>query len=97
MTDDGGAGTLVGTRGAILRLLKRHGELPAEELASSLDITPSGMRQHLRVLDADDLVRFREQRGATGRPRHLYRLTPRAESMFPRRYGDLVLRADLDA
>jgi DeoR family suf operon transcriptional repressor len=90
VTDPPGAGSLVGTRGAILRLLKRHGELHAEELAASLDITPSGMRQHLRVLVADDLVAYREQRGAAGRPRHLYRLTPRAEGMFPRRYGDLV-------
>jgi DeoR family suf operon transcriptional repressor len=53
-------------------------------------MTPSGMRQHLRVLDADGLITFREQRGSAGRPRHLYRLTARAESMFPRRYGDLV-------
>jgi DeoR family suf operon transcriptional repressor len=90
VTDDGGAGSLAGTRGAILRLLKRNGELRAEDLAASLDMTPSGMRQHLRVLSADGLVTYREQRGVAGRPRHHYRLTARAEAMFPRRYADLV-------
>jgi DeoR family suf operon transcriptional repressor len=88
--DDGGVGALSGTRGAILRLLKREGELRAEELATALDVTPSAMRQQLRVLSADGLVTYREQRGSAGRPKHHYRLTATADGMFPRRYGDLV-------
>ena len=90
MSDEGTIGTLTGTRGAILRLLKRDGELRAEELATALDVTPSAMRQQLRVLSADGLVTYREQRGSAGRPKHHYRLTPTADGMFPRRYGDLV-------
>ena len=90
MTDDYRVGALTGTRGAILRLLKREGELRAEELASALDLTPSALRQQLRVLSADGLVTYREQRGGAGRPKHQYRLTQAADGMFPRRYGDLV-------
>jgi DeoR family suf operon transcriptional repressor len=90
VSEEGGVATLVGTRGTILRLLKREGELRAEELAASLDMTPSGMRQQLRLLVADGLVTHREQRGTAGRPKHHYRLTPRADAMFPRRYGELV-------
>ena len=78
------------TRTEVLRLLKRRGELSVDDLAASLGITPSGMRQQLRHLLADGFVAHREQRGATGRPKHLYRLTPAADAMFPRRYGDLV-------
>ena len=78
------------TRSEVLRLLKRRGELSVDDLAASLSITPSGMRQQLRHLLADGYVAHREQRGATGRPRHLYHLTPAADAIFPRRYGDLV-------
>jgi DeoR family suf operon transcriptional repressor len=78
------------TRTEVLRLLKRRGEMSVDDLAAALGITASGMRQQLRHLLADGFVAHREQRGATGRPKHLYRLTPAADAMFPRRYGDLV-------
>jgi DeoR family suf operon transcriptional repressor len=90
VSDQGTIGTLTGTRGAILRLPNPDGELRAEELAIGLVVTPSAMRQQLRVLSADGLVTYREQRGSAGRPKHHYRLTPTADGMFPRRYGDLV-------
>jgi DeoR family suf operon transcriptional repressor len=88
--DDDARPALAATRSEILRLLKRSGELGIDELASSLAMTASGMRQQLRLLAADGYVANREQRGATGRPKHLYRLTPAADRMFPRRYGELV-------
>jgi DeoR family suf operon transcriptional repressor len=88
--DEGVRPTVATTRTEVLRLLKRRGELSVDDLAAALGITPSGMRQQLRHLLADGYVAHREQRGATGRPKHLYRLTPAADAMFPRRYGDLV-------
>jgi DeoR family suf operon transcriptional repressor len=88
--DEGVRPAVATTRTEVLRLLKRRGELSVDDLAAALGITPSGMRQQLRHLLADGYVAHREQRGATGRPRHLYRLTPAADAMFPRRYGDLV-------
>jgi DeoR family suf operon transcriptional repressor len=90
VTEGGALPVLAATRGEILRQLKRAGELRADDLAAAIGMTPSGMRQQLRSLASDGYVTYREQRGATGRPKHFYRLTPAADALFPRRYGDLV-------
>ena len=43
-------------RREILKLLKRHGPLPVEDLAEALAITVSGARQHLAGLEKDGVV-----------------------------------------
>ncbi|MGH9124572.1 MAG: helix-turn-helix transcriptional regulator [Acidimicrobiales bacterium] len=78
------------TRRAILLTIKKRGEARAEELAAALAITPSGIRQHLAAMLAEGLVTIREQRGSAGRPKHVYSVTPAAESLFPKNYGDLT-------
>jgi len=93
---------LPAARRSILTLLKKGGEASAEDLAAALEITVSGTRQHLASLSADGLVTHREQRLGPGRPRHRYRLTPGAEALFPKRYGELTNQllgfiADADA
>jgi DeoR family suf operon transcriptional repressor len=77
---------------AVLYALKRRGEATAEDLAGSLDMTVSGARQHLSALADDGLVVSRAQPATAGRgrPRHLYRLTPHAETLFPKAYGELT-------
>jgi len=74
----------------VLRALKEHGEISVEQLAEELDITPSGARQHLTSLRHKGLVQHREVRGQPGRPKFRYRLSAAAESLFPKRYGDLT-------
>jgi DeoR family suf operon transcriptional repressor len=78
------------TRREILRHLKRAGELRAEELAETIGMTASGMRQQLAGLVAEGYVTLRQVRLGPGRPKHVYRLTAAGENLFPRRYGDLV-------
>nr|WP_237535269.1 MarR family transcriptional regulator [Streptomyces sp. SID3343] len=78
------------TRREILRHLKRAGELRAEELAETIGMTASGMRQQLAGLVAEGYVTHRQARLGPGRPKHVYRLTAAGENLFPRRYGDLV-------
>jgi DeoR family transcriptional regulator, suf operon transcriptional repressor len=78
------------TRREILRHLKRAGELRAEELADTIGMTASGMRQQLAGLVAEGYVTHRQARLGPGRPKHVYRLTAAGENLFPRRYGDLV-------
>ncbi len=82
---------LPATRRELLVTLRKQGEARAEELAEQLDVTVSAVRQHLQSLAAADLVAHREERGGPGRPRHVYRLAPAAEALFPRSYGELTV------
>jgi DeoR family suf operon transcriptional repressor len=90
--------TLPTTRRAILNLLKRQGPLSAQEVAGQLGLTPSAIRLQLVHLEDDGLLVRTEEAGATGagaglrrgRPAHRYTLTPAAEALYPKRYGDLT-------
>jgi DeoR family transcriptional regulator, suf operon transcriptional repressor len=82
--------TMPTTRRAVLTALKRHGAMPAQELASELGITVPAVRQQLTRLASDGLVTHRSERDRRGRPSCLYELAPAAETMFPKRYGDLT-------
>jgi len=79
------------TRRELLVSLRKRGEARAEELADALGITVGAVRQHLHGLAAADLVAHREERSGPGRPRHVYRLAPAAEALFPRAYGELTV------
>lgn len=79
------------TRRELLVTLRKRGEARAEELADELGITVGAVRQHLHGLAAADLVAHREERAGPGRPRHVYRLAPAAEALFPRAYGELTV------
>src|SRR3954449_2256818 len=79
-----------GTRRAILMALKKRGEARAEELAALLEITPSAIRQQLGGLIGDGLITYREVRSGPGRPKHVYQLTPAADSLFPKTYSELT-------
>jgi DeoR family suf operon transcriptional repressor len=70
--------------------IKQRGEARAEELAASLGITQSAIRQHLAALLGEGLVAVREQRGGAGRPKHVYSVTTKAEGLFPKTYGELT-------
>jgi predicted ArsR family transcriptional regulator len=79
---------------AVLYALKRRGEATVEDLADSLDMTVSGARQHLSSLADDGLVATTTEPAAggtgRGRPRKIYRITPLAETLFPKAYGELT-------
>ena len=66
----------------VLEAVKRCGEATADELAVSLDISASAVRQHLAVLRSAGLVEATAVRGQTGRPADRYRATRRSEPMF---------------
>jgi len=82
---------LPATRRELLVTLRKRGEARAEELAEALGVTVGAVRQHLQGLAAADLVEHREERPGPGRPRHVYRLAPAAEALFPRAYGELTV------
>jgi predicted ArsR family transcriptional regulator len=78
------------TRQQILEHLQRYGRATVKELKELLDLTPTGIRQHLTVLERDGLVVAHEERGRVGRPTLVYSLTEKAESLFPMRYDELA-------
>jgi DeoR family transcriptional regulator, suf operon transcriptional repressor len=78
------------TRRMMLNALKKRGALLAEELAEISNITASGTRQHLQALEADGLVTHLEQREGRGRPKHVFKLTPAADALYPRTYSELT-------
>ncbi len=79
------------TRQEILNLLKARGPLTVEQLSQYLGISPMGVRQHLIVLEREGLIIPAKKRQGTGRPAHLWHLTPKGEELFlPRRYGTLA-------
>jgi DeoR family suf operon transcriptional repressor len=81
---------LPATKRSLLNALKRNGEMGAEDLAAATDLTPSAVRQQLTGLQRDGLVAVEMARMGPGRPRHLYRLTPAADALYPRAYPELT-------
>jgi DeoR family suf operon transcriptional repressor len=80
-------------RRAVLYALRRRGEATAEEVAEQHDITVSGARQHLSALANDGLVVAVERSpepGRRGRRTLVYSVTPEADDLFPKAYGELT-------
>ena len=85
-----GLDALAPGRRAVLSTLKTRGEASADEVAATLGITVGAVRQHLAPLEAEGLVAHRDERPGPGRPRRRYCLTPAAEGLWPKRYGQLT-------
>ncbi len=79
------------TKRRIVERLKRADQTVAE-LATALEMTEAGMRQHLDALAANGLVtsRTRPSEGR-GRPPTVWALTDLAQSLFPDRHDDLTV------
>src|ERR1700680_4205220 len=78
------------TRMEVLELLRRKGQASAETISLDLGVTPNAIRQHLTNLERDGFVVSSPERGLRVRPSLLFSLTERADSVFPKRYGQLA-------
>jgi predicted ArsR family transcriptional regulator len=78
------------TRMEVLELLRRKGHASAETIAAELFVTPNAIRQHLTNLERDGFVVSSPEKSRRGRPSLLFELTERADSVFPKRYGQLA-------
>lgn len=79
------------SREKILLLLKRKGTLSIEELSRELNITSMGIRQHLLSLERKGLIEYIIKRQGIGRPAFLYKLTERADDLFPKAYDEFIV------
>ncbi|GGJ65992.1 helix-turn-helix transcriptional regulator [Deinococcus aquiradiocola] len=81
---------LQGTKARLLELVKRHGSPTVQALAQDLDISVPAARKHLCDLQEAGLIDARtEKPGGRGRPQHVYVLSDRGESTFPKSYASL--------
>jgi len=79
------------SRRLLLEALKHLGPATLRDAAAGLGLSRETVREHVNALAADGLVeRAGARRAGPGRPEVLYRLNARAESLFPRRDGEVL-------
>ena len=74
------------TRKEILEILRKDGQATVDQLSQQLELTSTCVRQHLGVLEREQLVACREVRRKLGRPKFVYALTQSADDLFPKSY-----------
>src|SRR5688572_25252168 len=80
-----GSGSLEGTRGRIIDLIRRS-PTTITEIASRLDLTYNAVRGHLTVLERDGLIRPAGVRRGGTRPSAVYELAPGVDDALSRAY-----------
>lgn len=81
------------TRQKIIEYLREHETATVDELSEALDnLTAVTVRHHLDILRSDGMIAPPEvqHRSTPGRPKYVYRLTEKAQSLFPRNFGTLT-------
>jgi len=79
-------------RGQTIQLIQRHGALDIKELRGKLGVSDTAIRQQLRRLQADGLIRAsRAPSSGPGRPGRVYELTDDARGLFANYSEDLAL------
>jgi predicted ArsR family transcriptional regulator len=84
------------THQAVLFYLKRRSEMSVADLCEVLGVTSMAVRRHLVGLQREGFVECRLVRQSRGRPSYKYRLTAKAESLFPSALNNLAFEL-LDA
>jgi predicted ArsR family transcriptional regulator len=82
------------SREGIVQQLRARGGVGADELAATLGVSRQCVRKHLEVLEREGYVEHAPERAGRGRPAHVFRLTRKAEELFPKRY-DLFAKSVL--
>lgn len=72
----------------ILKHLLRHSDgATLDELAAYLKISKTAAKEHLLKLEGHGYISFADTRGAVGRPRRRYLLSPEGHEVFPKQYS----------
>jgi predicted ArsR family transcriptional regulator len=78
-------------RRRIIQLIKNNGSSSMSELASFLDISGEGVRQHLLLLEKEGWVTRYSENNGIGRPVLQYQLTTAGEHLFEKNYDHLTI------
>jgi predicted ArsR family transcriptional regulator len=76
-------------RGRIVSLLQR-GPLTVDDIASTLEISTSGIRAQITAMERDGVVRRVGTRPGATRPSRVFELTPEVEQLLSRAYIPLL-------
>ncbi|NOX98177.1 MAG: hypothetical protein GXP30_00295 [Verrucomicrobia bacterium] len=76
----------------IIHTLKRSTGMPVSELAKALKMSYMGVKQHCVALEKKGYLDTWRRPKAVGRPEKAYRLTSKADPLFPTVGYDVVLR-----
>lgn len=68
-------------------LLRNKSGASIDELARTIDVTRTAVRQHLSALSREGLIAIGAERATGGRPQRLYVLTQAGREAFPRHYS----------
>ncbi|MEK0312843.1 helix-turn-helix transcriptional regulator [Cohnella sp. 56] len=79
------------TRQQLLQTLRTSGGSSISELSQALSLTEMGVRRHVQILEREGLIAATIVKQAMGRPVARYRLTERADDLFPKKYPQLTL------
>ena len=79
------------TKHEILQYLMKRTKATALELAESLEISPQGIRRHLKDLEAEGLITYKSVQTGMGRPQHIYELTTQGRDRFPHSYDEFAV------
>ncbi|MEO0770740.1 MAG: iron-sulfur cluster biosynthesis transcriptional regulator SufR [Cyanobacteria bacterium J06649_4] len=75
----------------ILRFLLTRGTATAGAIANHLDVSPQGIRRHLKNLESSDLIEHQTSQAGIGRPNHVYQLSRKGREQFPDQYDQFAL------
>ena len=79
------------TKQDILEHLLKKGQATAQDMATMLNMSTQGIRRHLKDLQVEGLIVYQSVAGGTGRPQHIYHLSPKGRDRFPNQYDRFVL------
>jgi len=82
---------IVNSDADLLDLLRVAGPLDVTEMSTSIEVTPTAVRQRLSRLMARGLIAREAVRSGRGRPRHRYQLTERGLDLTGSNYPDLAM------
>ena len=75
----------------ILRFLLKRGTATAAAIADHLEVTPQGIRRHLKNLEAEGLIEHQVSHEGIGRPNYVYQLSREGREHFPDQYDQFAL------
>ena len=76
------------TKQDILQYLLKQGQATAQELATTLDISPQAVRRHVKDLEAEELILYQTVQAGMGRPQHIYQLSRQGRDRLRRDLSD---------